>query len=48
MLSDRPYRPALTVEETVEIIKENRGGQFDPEIVDHLLDHLDEALSLRG
>jgi PAS domain S-box-containing protein len=48
MLSDRPYRPALTVEETVEIIKENRGGQFDPEIVDLLLDHLGEALSLRG
>jgi PAS domain S-box-containing protein len=47
LLTDRPYRPALTVEETVEIIKENRGAQFDPQIVDLLLDHLDEALSLR-
>jgi HD-GYP domain-containing protein (c-di-GMP phosphodiesterase class II) len=47
-LSDRPYRPALTIAETVEILKEGRGTQFDPQIVDLLLDHLDEALSLRG
>ena len=45
LLSDRPYRPALTLEKTVEILKE--GGQFDPQIVDCLLEHLDEALSLR-
>lgn len=48
LLSDRHYRPALTVDETVEIIREGRGRQFDPQIVDLLLDHLDEALSLRG
>jgi PAS domain S-box-containing protein len=48
LLTERPYRPALTVKETIEIIKENRGGQFDPQIVDLLLSHLDEALSLRG
>ncbi len=47
LLTDRPYRQALTVEETVEIIKENRGAQFDPQIVDCLLEHLEEALSLR-
>ena len=48
LLSDRPYRPALTVEQTVEILGKDRGGQFDPQIVGLLLDHLDEALSLRG
>jgi PAS domain S-box-containing protein len=48
LLSDRHYRPALTVGETVEIIREGRGRQFDPQIVDLLLDHLEEALSLRG
>jgi PAS domain S-box-containing protein len=48
LLSDRPYRPALTVEETVEILGKDRGGQFDPQIVGLLLDHLDEALSLRS
>ncbi len=47
LLSDRPYRPALTVERTVEILKENKGSQFDPQIVDCLLEHLEEALSLR-
>lgn len=48
LLSDRHYRPAFTVAEAVEIIKAGRGSQFDPQIVDILLEHLDEALSLRG
>jgi PAS domain S-box-containing protein len=48
LLSDRHYRSALAVEETVEVIKAGRGSQFDPRIVDLLLTHLDEALSVRG
>jgi PAS domain S-box-containing protein len=48
LLSDRPYRPALTVEETVEVIRKGRGSQFDPQIVDILLGDLDEALAARG
>jgi putative two-component system response regulator len=48
LLSDRPYRPAYPVEKAVEIVKENRGARFDPEIVDLLLEHLDQALSLRA
>jgi putative two-component system response regulator len=48
LLSDRCYRPALTVGETLAIFKEGRGTQFDPRIVDLLLDHLQEALSVRG
>lgn len=47
-LSDRCYRSALTKEETVEIIKDGRGGQFDPQIADVLLQHLGEALLLRA
>ncbi|HYH54713.1 MAG TPA: HD domain-containing phosphohydrolase [Solirubrobacterales bacterium] len=47
LLSDRPYRPAFTVGETVETIRESSGSHFDPQIVELLLDHLDEALSLR-
>jgi PAS domain S-box-containing protein len=47
LLSERPYRPPFTVEETVKIIKRGRGSQFDPQIVDILLEHLDEALSVR-
>jgi putative two-component system response regulator len=47
LLSDRPYRPALNLEKTVEVIEKGRGSQFDPQMVDILLEHLDEALSVR-
>jgi putative two-component system response regulator len=47
LLSDRPYRPAMSVEEAVEAIREGRGTHFDPEVVDVLLDHLEDALALR-
>jgi putative two-component system response regulator len=48
LLSDRCCRPALPVEEAVEVMRKGRGTHFDPRIVDALLDHLEEALSLRG
>lgn len=48
LLSDRCYRSALSVEDAVEIMEEGRGSHFDPQVVDALLDHLEEALSLRG
>jgi putative nucleotidyltransferase with HDIG domain len=37
MLSDRPYRKALTVEAVEEQIESFRGRQFDPEIADLVL-----------
>ncbi len=48
LLSDRSYRPAMSTEETAEAIREGRGTHFDPEIADILLQHQEEALSLRG
>nr|PZN79577.1 MAG: hypothetical protein DIU57_14945 [Pseudomonadota bacterium] len=39
MLSDRPYRPAMTVEQVAEEIRRCAGTQFDPDIV---------AIVLRG
>ncbi len=48
LLSDRSYRPAMSVGEAVAIMKEGRGTHFDPEIADLLLDHLEEALSIRA
>lgn len=33
LLSDRPYRPAWTVEETLEYVRSNAGHHFDPEAV---------------
>jgi response regulator RpfG family c-di-GMP phosphodiesterase len=47
LLSDRVYRPALPVAEAIALIKAGRGAQFDPELVDLLLDHIDQALAVR-
>jgi putative two-component system response regulator len=47
LLSDRCYRPAFSADQAVEMIKAGRGSQFDPAIVDILLDNLDEALFAR-
>jgi putative two-component system response regulator len=47
LLSDRCYRPALSVTEAVALMEAGRGTQFDPEVVDILLSHVDEALALR-
>ena len=47
LLTDRSYRPAMTTDEAVAVIEEGRGTQFDPRIVDLLIDHLQEALALR-
>ncbi len=48
LLSDRCYRPAMPVGDAIEMIRRGRGSHFDPEIVDMLLEHREEALSLRG
>jgi putative two-component system response regulator len=48
LLSDRPYRPAMSIEEAVGVIRDGRGTHFDPEVVDVLLEHLEDALELRA
>ena len=47
LLTDRSYRAAMTEQEAVAVIEEGRGTHFDPQIVDALVDHLQEALALR-
>ena len=34
MLTDRPYRKALTTEAALEVLDKGRGTQFDPDVVD--------------
>ncbi len=47
LLSDRCYRPAMSQGEALALMRAGRGTQFDPALVDLLLDNLDEALALR-
>jgi putative two-component system response regulator len=35
---DRVYRPALPLEEALEIMTKDRGGQFDPDVFDTFMD----------
>src|SRR5947209_18864570 len=37
MTHDRPHRPALTIERAAEILRDGRGRQWDPSIVDVFL-----------
>ncbi|HKB52312.1 MAG TPA: HD domain-containing phosphohydrolase, partial [Solirubrobacterales bacterium] len=48
LLSDRPYRPAMTTEQAMKLIEEESGTHFDPDVVKALTGNLDEALALRG
>ncbi len=38
MISDRPYRKAIPIEEAIEELTRNRGTQFDPNVVDAFLE----------
>lgn len=49
MVSDRPYRKALSFDVAVEELKKNRGTQFDPTLVEIFLKALEEeGLYKRG
>jgi|GEM_PF-247464 len=43
---DRVYRAALPVETAVDVMLHDRGGLFDPQLLDLFLDHLDTVLDL--
>ncbi|MFP5389242.1 MAG: HD-GYP domain-containing protein, partial [Thermoleophilia bacterium] len=47
LLSDRCYRAAMSLDHAVEVMRDGRGSHFDPQVVDALLDHLEEAVALR-
>lgn len=45
--SPRPYQPARSSDEAFEIIRDERGRQFDPSVVDTLLMHRNAVEALR-
>lgn len=42
MVSDRPYRKALTKDEAIEVLRANAGTQFDPAVVEVFIEYLNE------
>jgi HD-GYP domain-containing protein (c-di-GMP phosphodiesterase class II) len=47
LLSERPYRPAFELDRAAAALRDGRGTQFDPEVVDALFSDLGEALAAR-
>jgi putative two-component system response regulator len=44
--SERPYKPAYSVDEALDILRHGRGTQFDPKVVDVFFDNLAEILEV--
>lgn len=47
LTSDRPYKKAWSIDQTLELIKQGRGCHFDPDLVDILLEKLDEIIGIK-
>jgi putative two-component system response regulator len=43
LTSDRVYRPAMTIDQAVVIMRNGRGTHFDPVLLDHFLNDLHDA-----
>ena len=46
LTAHRPYRDALSVDKTIEMMKEKRGTHFDPDLFDLFMDNIDEVLRI--
>jgi len=47
LTSKRPYKDPHPMEDAIEIIERERGGHFDPQVVDVFLEHIDEMLKIK-
>ena len=47
LTSERVYKKAWSLEETMALIRENSGKQFDPQLVEVLSDNLSEVLEIK-
>ncbi len=48
LTSDRVYRPAMSLEDALEIMLEGRGTQFDPRLLEVFCANLGEVLAIRA
>jgi putative two-component system response regulator len=47
LTSERPYKKAWDLDRATDLLKESRGGHFDPEVVDAFFDVFDEVLEVK-
>ncbi|MBN1499661.1 MAG: DUF3369 domain-containing protein [Spirochaetes bacterium] len=47
LISDRVYRKAIPLDEVLVIMKEQKGKNFDPELMDIFLNNIDEILKIK-
>ena len=47
LTSKRPYKDPFLIEVALDIIKEERGEHFDPDIVDVFFENIDEILKIK-
>jgi putative two-component system response regulator len=45
LTSERSYRPGISYEESLQIMQEGRGTQFDPQVLDIFFELIREAES---
>ena len=48
LTSKRPYKDPFPVEKAIDIIKQERGEHFDPDVVDVFLENIDEILKIKA
>lgn len=48
LIMKRVYKPAYAIESAVRIIEKERGGHFDPDVVDAFLARLDDFIAIAG
>jgi len=48
LTSDRPYRRAMTNDDALELMQQGRGSQFDPDLFDLFIAHLDKVLAVQA
>ncbi len=46
--SDRVYKKVWPLDKIIEVIREEKGKHFDPDLVSHFLDNLDKFLEIRN
>lgn len=46
LISNRPYRQALTLEEAAEVLRDQSGKQFDPKIIEAMFECWDEVTTI--